>query len=262
MPKGKKKTSWGKVSRWYDELIERGDDTYQKKVILPNLLRAMRIRRGDNVLDVGCGQGFFSRAFVGEGARVTGIDISRELIALARSHSPRGIRFEVAPADRIPQVVAASMDAAVSVLAVQNIETVDGMFEEAARTLKSSGRLYLVLNHPAFRIPRGSSWGWDEEQKVQYRRVNRYLSESTVPIQMHPGSLPHVQTVSFHRSLQWYFKKLAKYGFAVVRLEEWISHKKSGRGPRTSAEDIARKEIPLFMLMEAVRYVPPPHSRT
>lgn len=260
MPK-KKKTSWGKVSRWYDELIERGDDTYQKKVILPNLLRAMRIRRGETILDVGCGQGFFSRAFAEEGARVTGIDISRELVSLARSHSPRAIRFEVAPADRIPQIAAVSMDAAVSVLAVQNIETIDGMLEETARVLKPSGRLYLVLNHPAFRIPRGSSWGWDEEHNVQYRRVDRYLSESTIPIQMHPGSRPGVRTVSFHRPLQWYFKKLSKYGFAVVRLEEWISHKKSARGPRASAEDVARKEIPIFMLVEAVRYAPPSHSQ-
>ncbi len=40
---------------------------------------------------------------------------------------------------------------------------------------------------------------------------------------------------------------LAKHGFAVTRLEEWISNKKSQKGPRVTAEDKARKEIPLFL---------------
>ena len=46
---------------------------------------------------------------------------------------------------------------------------------------------------------------------------------------------------------------LAKEGFAVKRLEEWISHKESMVGPRKIAEDNARKEIPIFMMIEAVK---------
>ena len=61
----------------------------------------------------------------------------------------------------------------------------------------------------------------------------------------------HVKTVSFHRPLQVYIKALTKAGFVVSRLEEWISHKKSGSGPRQAAEDTARKEIPLFLCIEA-----------
>jgi hypothetical protein len=56
-------------------------------------------------------------------------------------------------------------------------------------------------------------------------------------------------TVSFHRPLQFYFKIFSKLGFAVERLEEWNSNKKSEAGPRAKAEDKARKEIPLFLYM-------------
>ena len=59
--------------------------------------------------------------------------------------------------------------------------------------------------------------------------------------------------MSFHRPLQYYFKMLAKEGFVVRRLEEWISHKESMAGPKKIAEDNARKEIPLFMMIEAVK---------
>ena len=68
---------------------------------------------------------------------------------------------------------------------------------------------------------------------------------------MHPGEEKSEQTFSYHRSLQDFFKALAKNGFVVSRLEEWISHKISERGPRQAAEDIARKEIPLFLMLEA-----------
>jgi hypothetical protein len=44
-------------------------------------------------------------------------------------------------------------------------------------------------------------------------------------------------------------KTFAKEGFAVTKLEEWISHRKSENGPWAKAENNARKEIPLFMCM-------------
>jgi hypothetical protein len=50
--------------------------------------------------------------------------------------------------------------------------------------------------------------------------------------------------------MQDFFKALSKAGFAVTKLEEWISHKKSEKGPKQAAEDTARKEIPLFLMLE------------
>lgn len=244
----KMKTSWDNVAEWYDEFLE-GEQTYQKEVILPNLLRLLAIRKGETILDVGCGQGFFAREFVKKGARVIGVDVAPELIALAKKNAPDAA-FHVASADAMSFVKTESVDAATIILALQNLENVNGVFAECARVLKSTSRLLLVMNHPAFRIPRHSSWGW-EENKVQYRRIDEYLSESRTTIQMHPGEDPKKTTVSFHRPLQWYVKLLAKHGFAVMRLEEWISNKKSQKGPRQAAEDRARKEIPLFLFLEA-----------
>ena len=46
-------------------------------------------------------------------------------------------------------------------------------------------------------------------------------------------------------------KLFSKNNFAVTRLEEWISHKVSSPGPREKEENRSRKEIPLFMCIEA-----------
>jgi hypothetical protein len=86
-----------------------------------------------------------------------------------------------------------------------------------------------------------------------YRRVDEYLSESRKSIDMNPGTPGRKMTVSFHRPLQIYSKTLANAGFAILRIEEWTSHKASQAGPKKTAEDKARKEIPLFMCLECVK---------
>ena len=234
----KNKTSWSGVADWYDEHIEQSADSYQAKVIMPNIVRILDPKPGMNILDIACGQGYFSRAFAEKGATVIGYDISKELIELAKKHSSKeskGIEYYAAPADNLSFVKNASTDAAVIILAIQNIENIAGTFAECARTLKFGGRLLVVLNHPAFRIPGRSSWEWDEKSAAQYRRMDAYMSESQNKIDMNPGKAKAEDknfTISFHRPLQSYFKTLAKAGFAVMRLEEWISHKESQKGPR------------------------------
>ena len=265
-------TSWNKSAEWYDDLVESGG-SYQAELILPNMLRLLGDIKNKNLLDLGCGQGFFARAFAAAGARVLGVDAAPALLALAEKKGG-GVRYSLAPADNTPFVKDSTIDIATLILALQNIENMAGVFKEASRVLLPRGRLLIVLNHPAFRIPKGSSWGWDpsaptvqapikvsrnapvkkqapEIYGIQYRRVDRYLSESRVEISMHPGANPSAKTVSFHRPLQLYAKHLEKNGFAMTRIEEWNSEKKSERGPRQAAEDRARKEFPLFLFIEA-----------
>ncbi|TSC62103.1 MAG: hypothetical protein G01um101448_477 [Parcubacteria group bacterium Gr01-1014_48] len=246
----RKDTSWGRVADWYDAHLENSEDTYQSRVILPNILRILDLKKDERVLDLGCGQGFFSRAFLKTGAHVEGCDISEELIQLAKKESPKEIAFHTASADALLFAKNGSFNVVVCILALQNIENLSGTLSEVARVLLSDGRFVIVLNHPAFRIPKFSSWGWDEEGAVQYRRVDRYLSARSASIDMHPGKQTKQQTISYHCSLQDFFKAFTKTGFVVTRLEEWISHKKSEKGPRQFAEDRSRKEIPLFLMLE------------
>lgn len=243
--------SWGSVASWYDKHLSE-DDTYHQKVILPNLLRLVEPRSREAIVDLACGSGYFAKAFAGGGAVVTGIDISEELIAIARKAAP-SVSYHVGKAEDCPIISNQTKDKVVIVLAIQNIEHVQKVFAEAARMLKLGGAIHLVMNHPAYRIPKQSSWEYDDKKKVQYRRIDQYMSESTSAIEMHPGMTDSPQTISFHRPLQYYFKALAKAGFAVDRLEEWISHKDSDSGPRARAENNARKEIPLFLYLGAKR---------
>jgi len=55
----------------------------------------------ETVLDVGTGTGLFAEAFAVAGATVTGVDVSTELLAMARQHVPGG-RFIEATAEALP----------------------------------------------------------------------------------------------------------------------------------------------------------------
>ncbi len=57
----KSDTSWNKVANWYDELLKTDPDSYQSKVIAPNLLRILNIQKGEKIFDLACGQGYFSK---------------------------------------------------------------------------------------------------------------------------------------------------------------------------------------------------------
>lgn len=186
------------------------------------------------------------------GASVLGIDASPALITKAKKAGPPMIEYKVADAKRFAQDLAPnSFDGAVCVLAIQNIDPFEPAFRDAARVLKPGAPLVIVMNHPAFRQPRQSGWGWDEVRKLQYRRVDRYMSSFGAPIQAHPGSAPSVVTTSYHRPLSAYMAALLAAGMVIDGFEEWISNRISTRGPRAKAENVAREEIPMFLAIRA-----------
>ncbi|HEY1081044.1 MAG TPA: class I SAM-dependent methyltransferase [Prosthecobacter sp.] len=241
-------TSWEKSADWYDRILgERGSELYQA-VVIPQALALLKPQKGEMILDLGCGQGVFSRALSEKGARVTGVDAAPTLIEKARTYASRSpIRYY----DRDAAYLAGlgEFDAASAILCLQNMEHLDTVIAATAAVLKPGGRMLWVLNHPSFRIPRQSSWGHEEERKIQYRRVDAYSSTLGIPITMHPGKADSESTVSFHRSLETLTSAGFKAGLSMAGLGEWYSHKESQPGPRARAENRARKEFPLFLAL-------------
>lgn len=245
--------AWDRAARWYDGLVGEQGSEYQREVVIPGTLRLLGVRQGERVLDLACGQGVLSRALHEHGAQVTGVDLSAQLVEIARRRSPGGIRFLVVDAARLDGLTNGSFDAVTCMLALQNMESPEGALREASRVLRPGGRLVLALMHPAFRIPRQSHWGWDEERKLLYRGVDRYLTPLKAPIDVRPFRAPGQTTWTYHRPLQDYVKALAGAGLLVDALEEWPSHKVSQPGPMAAAENRARQEFPLFLAMRAVK---------
>jgi ubiquinone/menaquinone biosynthesis C-methylase UbiE len=251
-------TSWNDVAQWYDDHLT-GDDTYHSQVILPNLVRLVNPRPGTRIVELGAGQGFFCREFAKKGAIAIGVEVSEKLVEIARTKAREEniqdkATFVVSSAEKADVIKSGETDAVLVVLALQNMHFIDDISAQISRILKEKGKAYIVLNHPTFRMPKQSSWGYDQLAGKQFRRIDRYMSELEAKIDMRPGLSAQAgetvaETISFHRPLSAYVTAFAKKGLAVIGMEEWISHRESQEGPRKAAEDTARKEIPLFMCM-------------
>lgn len=247
-----KNTSWSPVAKWYSGIVGDAGHYFHEHVIFPRLKSLLDPKSGESVLDVGCGQGVYARTLA-HNVDYTGIDSSKELILEAKKLTKNAKQvYYVADATKGLPVSAASFDHAVCILAIQNMRDGASAIQNIGTSLKESGDLVIVMNHPSFRIPRQSSWGVDEAQKLEYRRVNRYLSPLEIPINAHPGLSDSPMTWTYHQPLEYYVKALKISGMVVSDLEEWTSDKTSV-GKAAKGENRARAEFPLFMAIRAVK---------
>ena len=234
--------SWEEASSWYDKIVGDEGHYYHTHVILPAIKNILR--DAPSILDVGCGQGVLAR-HIPKGSTYLGIDASPSLIKAAKEKSPPNCEFQVVDACKPWSLKKKDFSAAVMILCLQNMADPDKALLYTAEHLAPGGELVIVLNHPFFRIPRQTSWGIDEPAKMQYRRVNSYMSPLKIPLQTHPGHKTG-ETWSFHHSLTDLSSMLNSAGFGIMHIEEWCSNKTS-QGPHKQREDRARKEFPLFM---------------
>jgi len=246
-------TSWEKSSRWYKKIVGDEGHYFHQKVIFPNIKQMIDLNKIDSVLDLACGQGVFERQLDSK-IEYVGIDISRSFIEEAKNKSKNSNhKFLVGDVSKDLPIDKKNFGLAVIILALQNIKNIDGVIENVYKHLKPGGKFLMILNHPIFRIPRQSSWGVDEKNKTQYRRVDRYMSELEIPISTNPGKFQKSEmTWSFPHPLSKYSEVLFENGFVIEKIEEWISDKKS-TGGKAKMEDRARVEIPLFMAILATR---------
>ncbi len=248
---GNKDTSWQKVSKWYGEIVGEKGHFFHQEVIFPKGLALLDIRKDCKILDVACGQGVLSR-HIDSSVEYVGMDMAKDLIMEAQKRD-RNTKHKYLIGDATVSIPTnEKFNRAAIILALQNIKDPAKALKNIASKLLPEARFLIVLNHPAFRIPRQSSWEEDKANKMQYRRINRYLSPLEIPINAHPGQQNSPVTWSYHHSIEDYSKYLYEAGFLIERIEEWSSNKQS-EGRVAKQENRARVEFPLFMAILAIK---------
>jgi ubiquinone/menaquinone biosynthesis C-methylase UbiE len=252
-----KDRGWDPVASWYDKLVGESGSDYHQNVILPATLRMLAPQPGESIIDVCCGQGVLVRPLLASNvARFTGVDASQRLIESAKSRHGGDPRVSLIVADAcLPGSWAdGTHDAATCVMAVHDVPNPVALFSNIALALKPGGRVLLVFMHPCFRIPKKTHWGWDADQKIQYRRLDSYATPLEIPITTHPGKGTGEQTHFYHRPLADILTALGQGGLAVSACEELYSHRRSqASGPFSKAEHLAAGEFPLFIALKAVK---------
>ena len=135
-----------------EEASRRLEATYKTPDVVAQrqaTLRALGLRRGEVVVDVGCGPGFLAgemAAVVAPTGHVFGTDISDAMLELAKRNCSRAatsVSFQVADAAELP-FPAGSFDVAVSTQVLEYVKDVDACIAEMHRVLKPGGRALIV----------------------------------------------------------------------------------------------------------------------
>jgi arsenite methyltransferase len=140
------------------------------------VLRALELRPGERVLDVGSGPGLLAAdvaSAVGDSGRVRGIDISEGMVTLARRRCANmaHVDFQVATATRLPFPESA-FDAAVSTQVYEYLNDTDvtTALSELYRVLRPGGRTVIIDTD-------GDSLVWHSTDPARMTRVLEGWSE-------------------------------------------------------------------------------------
>jgi len=110
-------------------------------------IKVLALRRGERVLDVGCGPGFLCESMaeiVGRDGAVAGIDISSDLIVLCKRRSPSTwLSYALGDATNIDQPDA-SFDVVACTQVAEYVADVDRVLSEVFRVLRLGGRAVFV----------------------------------------------------------------------------------------------------------------------
>jgi SAM-dependent methyltransferase len=115
----------------------------------PAVLSLLPSVGGLNVLDAGCGSGWYAEYLVEHGATVTAVDVSPKLVALTKARL--GNRAQVLQVDLgqpLDFASNAAFDLVLSPLVMHYLEDWQAVFAEFHRVLKDSGVLLFSTHHP------------------------------------------------------------------------------------------------------------------
>ena len=222
------------VGSWV-EFVRTGKDYYREYMNGPSLKRMIGNINGKKVLDIACGEGYFSRHYARTGAKVVGVDFSPEMIKAAEEEekrNPLDIEYHVADATDLSFIDSESFDLAFSFMALMDIADYESAISEAYRVLKGGGRFVFLITHPYFE----QRWhdgklivGWetrvldDGSREFPYLWVEDYFTrhDEVVDWPKRVGRRPYAfTTTSHHRTLADYVNTLSEKGFVVTRLDE------------------------------------------
>lgn len=204
------------IAEWYDTWV--GGESMHEDPFFPAVEALMGNVTRQHVCDLACGQGRVARHLADLGARVTGIDLSLKLLAIARRHEdaePRGIAYLQADAGNLDGVADDTFDGVICHMALMDIPDLASTLHSAARILRPCGWFIFAILHPCYNTSRSGEMtlpdGW-------VRTIGGYFVEGYWRSETRTG--PPGKVGAYHRTLSTYIDALNDAGLTLERMNE------------------------------------------
>lgn len=195
------KTLYNRIGAKYQQNKSLGVSHYTELPAIISLAGEVKSKR---VLDAGCGPGRHAKELIAKGARVIGIDISEEMIRLAKEHCPVGADFYQADFERA-EFKPASFDLIIASLSLMYSRDLNPVFDNFGRWLNRRGRLIFSIYHPLRFFQKVVDFDFSKSQKVWV-----HLEGCDVTV------------FNYYHPLEKYFDAARRHGFTVAKFIEPI----------------------------------------
>ncbi len=199
------------IKQTYDELAEQYNALIDHKphnafYDRPNVLKLVGQCEKRTVLDAACGPGKYAEELIRRGAKVTGFDISSEMIKYAKERNQGQGEFFVHDLEQpLAQIRDSSFDIVICALALHYIKDWNLTMQEFFRVLKPQGKLVISVEHPFFEYTYFKSEAYFDVEPVKC-----IWNGFGKPTEMH----------SYRRSLGDCIKPIVENGFCIERIVE------------------------------------------
>ena len=188
--------------------------------IMPNMLRFMGDVRGKRILDLGCGEGGYSRELAKRGAELVAVDCSAKAVAYAEALARKEdlpIAHLVRNSCDLFDIASERFDIVLCSMMLMDCEDFDGTLREAYRVLKPGGRLFASVLHPCFDGNHETGIGRQGTGLDRQVVVMNYFEPREWEAPLWGGTIPVIWR---HRTMEDYVKAFIRSGFTIADLNE------------------------------------------
>lgn len=150
--------AWNANAAVWDEKMGDAGNDFVNTLIWPSAQRLLDLQPGERILDVGCGNGLYSRRLARLGSEVVAIDFAEALIERAQRYPSNfdgggSATYHVIDATDEAALLTLGkeqFDAAFSTMALMDIADIEPLMRALSRLLKPKGRFIFAIAHPCF----------------------------------------------------------------------------------------------------------------
>jgi ubiquinone/menaquinone biosynthesis C-methylase UbiE len=179
---------------------------------LPSTLKLLGNVRGKRILDVGCGPGLYASLLIKNGAVVIGLDISRELIRIAKKEAPTA-EFIIGDAGRLPYKNS-EFDIVIAPLVLHYLNSWDEALKGIHAVLKKGGIFIFSHRNPFTEKRKRKKWFFKK-----FRVIEGYFDEDALH-SVWKQKNKRVTIVQYHKTYATIIKLLIKHRFEIIDYED------------------------------------------
>jgi len=210
-------SQWNRFAKLRTSQIKEGKDLSFTFILVPTIHKLSAQSDFTEVIDIGCGPGFLTEQLALKAQRIIGIDMSEEMINLAKDQCKNIINVEFLNStieNFAHNIKKHTFTLAVANMSLMNTIKLDEVLQSIAYILRPEGHLVFTITHPYF---------WPLYHGYAYKEWFDYKKE--LPIEDvfkisldSPTEGP--KTIHIHRPLEQYILSLSKAGFVVDQICE------------------------------------------